>query len=185
MGPDEEVQRTPPGKMRERMLKMKRLSSMLVVSALLLALLPAGMALAKAPLRSTTDHTPGTGGLEYPLLNAWEGTISGDIDGTIEWWIDVTTWTAWPYILAREPLPNASHYTMVVKIYDGDEHLIMETMEHGTTTTANTTWRANGVVTYADPGLFPGWQGRRVHESGDFIMGENGPVSGTSLFRVN
>ena len=158
---------------------------MFVVAAVLLALLPVGLAQAMAPLRSTTDHTPGTSGFDGPYLEVWEGTISGDIEGQIEWWIDVRTWTAWPYIIAEEPLPNASHYTMVVKIYDPNGTLVMETLEHGTTTSANTTWRANGVVTYADPELFPGWEGRRVHESGDFIMGANGPESGTSIFRLN
>jgi hypothetical protein len=158
---------------------------MLVVSAVLLALLPAGLAQANAPLRGNTAHTPGTG-FDYPYLEAWEGPISGDVNGWIEWWIDVETWTAWPYILAGEPLPNASHYTMKVKIYDSEGGaLVLETLERGTTTLANTTWRANGVVTYADTTLFPGWEGRRVHERGTFTMGADGPEEGTSSFRIN
>jgi hypothetical protein len=165
--------------------RMKRLSSMLVMAAVLLALLPASLALANAPSQSTTTHTPGTG-FVYPYLEVWEGPIEGDIDGWIEWWIDVETWTAWPYIVALEPPPNASHYTMVVKIYDSEGGtLILETLEHGTTTMANTTWRANGTVTYADETVFPGWEGRRVHESGTFTMGPTGPVEGTSIFRIN
>ena len=160
---------------------------MLVVLLVMLALLPAGLAQAKSQVRGTTAHTPGTSGFEGPLspyLETWEGTISGDIEGRIEWWIDVRTWTAWPYILAEEPLPNATHYTQKVKIYDA-EGLVLETLEHGTTTLANTTWRANGVVTFARKGSnFDGWEGRRVHESGDFIMGPDGPVSGMSLFRI-
>ncbi len=164
---------------------MRRLGSLLVVSALLLALLPAGLAQAKAPLRSETTHTPGT---EFvpPYLQAWEGPISGDINGWIEWWIDVETWTAWPYILAGDPPPNVSHYTMKVKVYDRDGGtLILETLERGTTTMANTSWRANGTVIYAHPGLFPGWEGRRVHEKGRFVVGVGGPESGWSSFRVN
>jgi hypothetical protein len=164
---------------------MKRLISMLAVAGLLLALLPAGLAQAKAPLQGTSAHTPGTD-FVYPYLEAWEGPIDGDIEGWIEWWIDVETWTAWPYILAGETSPNASHYTMKVKIYDSEGgSLLVETLERGTTTLANTTWRANGVVTYADETLFPGWEGRRVHESGHFIMGATGPLEGTSTFRLN
>jgi hypothetical protein len=171
---------------------MGRRILIVVVLAVGLALVPAGLAQAKAPLRGETDHWPGTC-FEGPYLQAWEGTISvGDFDGWIEWWIDVETWTAWDELTdpAQPPLPNASHYTMKVLIYDdepetcADSNPVLATLEHGTTTLANTTWRANGVVTEAN-GFFSGWDGRRVHESGEFIMGPTGPVSGVSIFRIN
>lgn len=164
---------------------MKKFGSLLVVAAVALALLPAGLAQAKSPqLKVTTFHTPGTE-FAYPYLEAWEGPVSGDIDGWIEWWIDVESWTAWDEILAEEPLPNASHYTVIARIYEyEDGPLLLETLEHGTTTLANTTWRANGVVTKASQ-EFASWIGRNVHESGEFTMGPMGPVEGTSDFRIN
>ena len=161
---------------------MKRLGSLLVLT-LLITLLPAGPTLAQSPLRAETSHVlvvPPVFDGDHML--AWQGPISGDINGWIEWWIDTTTWTTFP-----EPTnpAQASHYTMTTKIYDAPGGtLILETLEHGTTTTANWTWRANGVVLYADPILFPGWEGRRVHESGETNT-DVFPWTGTSDFRLN
>ncbi len=150
--------------------------------------IPAGAAKPGPLLQGTTSHTPGSD-FNYPYLEAWEGPITiGDFNGWIEWWINVETWTAWPYVTAEPPLPppNASHYEMMVLIFaeEGDGDPILVTMEHGTTTLANTTWRANGWVETAS-GYFSGWEGRRVHESGEFVMGPTAPVSGTSIFRIN
>jgi hypothetical protein len=61
--------------------------------------------------------------------------------------------------------------------------LLLVTFEHGTTTTANSTWRANGVVTEAS-GALEEWQGRRVHESGSFWP-DDGSLAGESIFRLN
>ena len=173
--------------------KMKKKLSSLMVLAVVLALLPAGQLQAKAPqLKAETTHTPGAQ-FEFPYLQGWAGTFTeGPFPGgsTIEWWFDVTTWTAWDELTdpTAPPLPNASQYTMIVRIYDSanpeTRTLLLETLEHGTTTLANTTWRANGVVTEAY-GDFSGWVGRSVHERGEFIMGPEGPVSGTSSFRIN
>ncbi len=161
---------------------MKRSSSLLVALTVVLVLLPAGLAQATSPLQGETTHTlvvpPQFDGV-YML--AWQGTISGDINGSIEWWIDTTTWTAFPE--PKNPA-QASHYTMKVKIYDSQGVLLLETREHGTTTVANTSWRANGVVVYADSSHFPGWEGRSVHERGDFTMAVF-PWQGTSSLRLN
>lgn len=163
---------------------MRKLGILMVVSALAVAMLPAGAAVAQEPIRGETDHVLDlTNTVEDGYLLAWVGTIEGDIDGCIEWWIELATWTN----VTRPDHPGqASHYTMKTRVYGGEScgTLVLETIERGTTTMANTSWRANGHVTYADPDHYPGWQGRRVHESGRFSV-EMYPFEGTSTFRIN
>jgi len=168
---------------------MKRLGALILLAALTVALLPAGTALAQKPFRADTVHdlvVPPKFDGDYML--AWEGTISGDINGCIQWWMDTTTWTSFPE--PKNPA-QASHYTEKVLVYEGTcgEDLILKTLAQGTTTMANMSWRANGTVVFADPTLFPGWEGRRYHERGTFDMtfNEFGPNwgRGTSTFRLN
>ena len=76
----------------EEVKKVKKLSLVLVALALLLALLPAGMAQAEKPAPSLTGTTDywlvghrGQFDGEGRLL-VWEGTISGDIEGVQLYW---------------------------------------------------------------------------------------------------
>ena len=173
---------------------MKRLSVLLLVAALALTLLSAIPAHAKKPFRAATTHEQPIGPIfDGVYLLGWVGEIHGDeINGCIEWWIDVTTWKNSPFA----PTPaQASHYTEKVEIYDspwvsgqqqcvgGEDDLLLRTLGQGTTTMANTTWRANGVVIAAN-GVYEDWLGRRVHESGQFDVTTT-PWEGTSLFRLN
>ncbi len=163
---------------------MKKLGALILLGALTVALLPAAPALANKPLQGETTHTLDlTNTVVDGYLLAWVGTIDGDIDGCIEWWIELATWTN---ITKPDSPAQASHYTMETRIYDEcGGTLILETLERGTTTMANSpSWRANGVVTYADEALFPGWEGRRVHERGHFSV-DVFPWEGTSTFRLN
>jgi hypothetical protein len=169
---------------------MKRLSVLLLVAALALTLLSAVPAHAKEPLRAETTHQqPVTVQVEGDFMLGWIGGIDGEINGCIEWWIDLTTWKNSPFA----PTPaQASHYTEKVEIYDStwvsgqqqcEGALLLRTLGQGTTTMANTTWRANGVVVKAN-GAFSHWLGRQVHESGQFDVTTT-PWEGTSLFRIN
>jgi len=162
---------------------MRKLGSLILLGALTMALLPAAPALAKKPLQAETTYTLDLTNTEVDgYLLAWTGSIDGDIVGHIEWWIELATWTA---VTNPDSPAQAAHYTMKTLIYDErGGTLILETLENGTTTMANTSWRANGVVTYADPVLFPGWDGRQVHESGRFSV-DVFPWEGTSIFRLN
>lgn len=173
---------------------MRKLGALILLAALTVALLPAGAALAQEPLRADTDHNlvvPPVFDGDYML--GWEGTITGDIEGCIQWWFDTTTWTSFPE--PKNPA-QASHYTEKTLIYavvDGacTDTLILETLERGTTTMANMSWRSNGVVVFADSTLFPGWEDRRVHQSGTFDMEFHPELGfpiwgeGTSTFRLN
>jgi hypothetical protein len=154
-----------------------------------LALLPAGSASATdtMSLEATTTHVQ----VVEPVfeadryLLAWQGQISGDINGYVEWWIDTENWSLWPDILNPDiPLDPVSTYIQIVRIYDvKGGTLLLETMERGETTMTTFTWGANGTVAYADPTLYPGWEGQGVQETGMFDA-STVPWTGTSTFRL-
>ena len=162
-----------------------RLSPVLMVLALVAALVPTDGALAKTPLRG--DHTyefvgefdPGRG-----MLLAWHGTIEGDIDGCIQWWLP-----GMPVATGQ-----ASHYAReVFEIWDdcdADEPmLLLAGVEDGSTTVRhakNSNWQTNGVVTDAAP-EFEEWIGRRTHSEGHFEWVIPGvlPSHGDGSFRAN
>ena len=152
-----------------------------------LALLPAAPALATGSLEATTTHTL----VDPPLFEedrymlSWQGEISGDVNGYIEWWIDTWNWTAFPDILDPTiPPAPISHYTEIVRIYDAKGGtLILETLERGQTNGPSSTWWANGKVVYADPVLFPGLEGGGVQETGVFDMSVF-PWTGKSTFKL-
>lgn len=181
---------------------MRRRLTLVLVMLVALSLAVAAPASAKKPLRATTEHgfmagfeivrvVPGN----LQLL-AWQGTIEGDIEGCIEWWIDLD-----PGIVATG---QASHYNETVEVHANDcpdavgpatGEVILAADGHGTTTARhmkNSTWRANGTVTVAE-GEYESWLGRKVHESGHFtwqvIDTPDGPVAvpegGISDFRIN
>lgn len=159
---------------------MKRTLTLLAAMTLVVAI-PVGMAQAKAPVRADTTHVlvvPPVMDGDYML--AWQGDITGDIVGTVQWWIDTTTWTT---MLKPDSPAQASHYSAKTVIMDGNGDVLIETLERGTTTMANETWRANGTVTIAN-GEFAHLLGRRVHEQGTFST-DVFPWTGTSTFRIN
>jgi hypothetical protein len=168
---------------------LKRKSALLLAMIVGLALLPAASAQAtgSGSLEATTTHV----NVVEPVfendryLLAWQGQISGDVNGYIEWWIDTQNWTAWPDILNPDLPPKpVSQYVEIVRIYDvKGGTLLLETLERGETTLATMSWWANGKVTYADPQFFPGWEGQGVQESGMFDV-STVPWTGTSTFRL-
>jgi hypothetical protein len=112
-------------------------------------------------------------------LLAWEGPISGDIEGVIQWWADG------PSTITGQ----ASHYTLRVEIWNAAKTaLLLVGDESGSTTVRhgkNSVWRTNGIVTEAY-GAFEPWMGRQIHESGRFTWAAPGlPDRGESTFRVN
>jgi hypothetical protein len=163
-----------PSIIRRRIMR-KRLIIGLV---LILVLIPTGMAQAKKPIRGTTDYYF-MGHLEIidPAkgLLAWEGTISGDINGSIRWWIPVLYETG-----------QVTHFEDTRwEIWDGDT-LLLAGEESGTTTDRpglNGIWRANGTVTEAY-GDYEYLVGRQVHDGGEFTWAPF-PWHGWGEFRIN
>ncbi len=109
-------------------------------------------------------------------LLAWEGTISGDIEGVIQWWMGPMSLTG-----------QASHYEDRFEIWNGTV-LLLAGDEAGTTTARhgkNSNWRTNGTVTEAY-GEFADWDGRKNHAEGHFTWAAPGlPLEGWGTFRIN
>ncbi|UCG55595.1 MAG: hypothetical protein JSU70_12080 [Phycisphaerales bacterium] len=163
---------------------MKKLILLLSALALILALVSAGMAEAEKPepkLEGITEYdlvAPPFGPLlidgEGRVL-VWEGTISGDIDGVIQWWIGPTTGTG-----------SVVHYDDRCVILDEDGNMLLEVLESGSTTYRDgmdPIWRTNGAVVDAS-GDYTAWIGRQTHADGDADM-QASPPCGTGTFRVN
>jgi hypothetical protein len=172
----------------ERSNKMKKLSFLVLTLVLIWALVPIELAQAKKPAPSLLciteyDFVGHLGTVVDGRLLAWEGPISGDIEGVIQWWI----------VLPTSITGQASHYVDRFEIYDkdpidDDAVLLLAGDEAGTTTARhgkNSNWRTNGTVTEVGPG-FEDWLGRKEHAEGHFTWAEPGlPDEGYGTFRIN
>ena len=152
---------------------MRKKLWVLVILVIFLALIPLGIAQAKKPLMAMTEHDfVGSGGI------AWQGTISGDIEGQITWFAPAEMWLT----------GQASHYDESWEIVDAQGNVLMRGTGYGSTTIRhgkNSIWRTNGIVTEAY-GEYENWAGRHVHESGSFEWAAPGvPSHGISTFQVN
>ena len=172
-----QVVRHTPDRFFGEVYKVKKLILVLVILVLLLALVP-GVAQAKKPFRATTEHVF----VGPPTDISWQGTIyleDGAELGTITWFED-------PFMRFTG---QASHWANDWEIVDESGELKMSGFSSGSTTARhgkNSNWRSNGTVLEAY-GDFDGWQGRNVHESGNFEWSLTGPFPshGESIFRVN
>jgi hypothetical protein len=165
---------------------MKKSICLLLTLSVILVLVSVGMAAAKKPapsLRCTTEYVFVGHLQEIPddldeegRLLVWEGPISGDIEGVIQWWMVPSIRTG-----------QASHYVDRFEIWKG-EVLLLAGDEAGTTTARhgkNSNWRTNGTVTEVGPG-FEDWLGRKEHAEGHFTWAAPGlPDEGYGTFRIN
>lgn len=149
----------------------------------LLVVIPLGAVQAKTPLYCTTDYYfVGHLGIfdDEGRLLCWKGTVSGDINGEINWWM---------YILDKK-CPQVTHFAGDIwEILDSEtDEVLLRGDEKGTTTIRhgkNSVWRSNGKVIEAYGG-FEIWVGRNVHMSGHFTWIVPGfPGSGSGIIRIN
>ena len=162
---------------------MKKSIFLLLTLALILALVPAGIAKKPAPsLRCTTVYDfrgdEGIFDTEGRLLG-WQGVISGDIEGVIKWWM----------VLPMSTTGQASHYEDRFEIWNADETVLLLAGDEAGTTTArhgkNSNWRTNGIVTESSA-EYEEWIGRKDHAEGHFTWVEpDWPDQGYGTFRVN
>ena len=160
---------------------------------LILMLVPTFIAQADKPapsLRCTTEYDfvghHGVVDTEDRLLS-WQGTVSGDVEGVMQWWMVMGPVTG-----------QVTHFVDRWEIWDGegeDANLLLAGDEAGTTTARpgkDGIWRANGIVTETSED-FEDWDGRHVHDGGEFtwqvVEGPEGPLTipeaGTGTFRIN
>jgi hypothetical protein len=160
---------------------MKKSICLLLALGVIAALVPVGMAAAKKPapkLEGITEYFLVLDLTDPEKIDAegralvWEGTISGDIEGVIQWWV---------------PWPPSTHYDDRCVILDeAKENVLLDVLESGSTTyrdDKDPIWRTNGVVVDAS-GKYTAWIGRQTHADGDAKMLEM-PPCGTGTFRVN
>ena len=153
---------------------------------LILMLVPTFIAQANKPAPSLTVTTEyifvghfGEFDVEGRLL-AWQGTVEGDIEGVIKWWMVV------PFNVTGQ----VSHYVDRWEIWNLEEtDLLLAGEEFGSTTNRpglNGVWRTNGTVTETSLG-FEDWFGRQSHAGGEFIWAVPGevPSHGWGTFRIN
>jgi hypothetical protein len=159
---------------------------LVIVLALILVLIPTGMALAEKPAPSLTGTTEyafvghlGEFDPEGRLL-VWRGTISGDINGVMLWWM----------VVPFKEVGQTTHFVARWEIWNLNETVMLLAGDEAGTTTVrhykNSIWRANGIVTEAS-GNFADWKDRQMHDGGNVDWGEAPPASasGEGTFRIN
>jgi len=177
--------------------RMKKLISISTIAVLALALLVVlGTVLADdaekpAPsLRCTTEYffVAGLGitDAEGRVL-CWEGPISGDIEGVIQWWMFLEG----PNAPSTGQVGHHAGGRFVIwdidpVLYPDDAVLLLAGDDEESTTVRhgkNSLWRGHGIVT---DGELADWIGRSMHEGGHFTWAEPGlPDHGTGTFRIN
>ena len=155
--------------------------SVVLLSLVFLVAVAPAVTQAKNPLNSTVYYWfVGHHGIfdDEGRILAWQGTVSGDINGEINWWMFFYT------------KAQVTHFADDIwEILDSETgEPLLRGDEHGTTTIRhgkNSVWRSNGVVTeaYGDLAI---WLGRNVHFSGHFVWIVPGfPGDGTGIMRIN
>jgi hypothetical protein len=177
--------------MKTRMKKRISISTISVLALVLMLVL--GTVLVDHDVVSAKKPAPSlTGTTEYAFaghlgefdpegrLLVWRGTISGDIEGVILWWM----------VVPFKEVGQTTHFVARWEIWNLDEtFLLLAGDEAGTTTVRhykNSIWRANGTVTEAF-GDFEDWMGYQIHDGGNVDWGVSPPVSafGEGIFRIN
>ena len=163
---------------------MKKSMCLLLTLLVILALASAGMTEAEKPapsLAGTTEHEfVGHLGIldDKGRLLAWEGTISGDINGVIQWWMG-----------PMSSIGHVSSYVYRVEIWNSDKTILLLAGEASGSSTAapgeDAVWRGKGIVTEASA-EFEDWIGRQVYESGQATWAIPGvlPDHGVSTFLI-
>jgi hypothetical protein len=99
-------------------------------------------------------------GILYAL--AWEGTVEGDVNGVIRWWVEFTgtgftaagRWEIWDCV---PEYPVVCNY--------GDPALLIMAGYETFRYVSDIDWEGKGIVTYANE-EFAEWYGRRTNDGG-------------------
>ena len=100
-------------------------------------------------------------GTQYALV--WEGTVEGDVEGVIRWWVEFTPAGAFAAAGRWELWACAPEYPIVCDY--GDPGLLImagyETFKY----VSDVDWEGKGIVTYANE-EYAEWFGRRTNDGG-------------------
>ena len=121
-------------------------------------------------------------------LLAWEGTIQGDVNGVIRWWVDLDEWFPPDYVTRWEVLdcdpddpPSSCPHDPALVImagYSAGTNLapVDDVVE----------WLGKGVVTFvgAEYPQYAKWFGRRTTEGGWYYLVGGGPTNGVGPFMI-
>ncbi len=125
-------------------------------------------------------------GAETQWALTWEGTVEGDINGVVRWWVpfDLATGSflgvgRWEFWDCAPEYPVSCDYA--------DTTLLMMAGYDAFGYVSPTDWEGKGVVTYANE-QYAEWFGRWISDGGyvDFIPGTEPPVpfSGEGFFEI-
>jgi hypothetical protein len=119
-------------------------------------------------------------------LLAWEGTIQGDVNGVIRWWVDLAEWFPPDYVTRWEVLdcdpddPSSCPHDPALVImagYSAGTNLLPPV-------DGFVEWSGKGVVTFVAP-QYAKWFGRRTTEGGWYSLDEEGnPTDGVGPFMI-
>jgi hypothetical protein len=118
-------------------------------------------------------------GTLYALV--WEGTIEGDVNGVIRWWVEFTPAGAFTAAGRWEIWDCAPEYPIVCDY--GDSGLLIMAGYETFGYVSDVDWEGKGIVTYANE-EYADWYGRRTTDGG-YVEFDGGLLSyGEGFFNI-
>jgi hypothetical protein len=137
----------------------------------------------------TAYYFVGVPGSDPSWLLAWEGTIQGDVNGVIRWWLDLDEWFPPDYVTRWEVLDCVPEDDP--SLCPLDALVIMAGYSAGTNfapVDGVVEWSGKGVVTFVvdhkDYPQYAKWFGRRTTEGGWYSLDEEGNPTGVGPFVI-
>jgi hypothetical protein len=113
----------------------------------------------------------------------WEGTVEGDINGIIRWWVPFNTVTESFLGVGRWELWDCEPEYPVNCNYEDTTLLMMAGYDAFAYVSADD-WEGKGIVTYANE-QYAAWLGRRITDGGNVELYPNGfPCCGEGWFTI-
>lgn len=115
---------------------------------------------------------------------AWEGTVKGDINGVIRWWVELPTFTATSFVGRWEIWDCKPIYP--AEDCEKPDQLIMAGYDAGGYVSP-TDWVGKGVVTYVGANYleeYGEWFGRRIADGGYVRFASGFPSYGEGWFTI-
>jgi hypothetical protein len=112
----------------------------------------------------------------------WEGTVQGDINGVIRWWVPFNSETESFLGVGRWELWNCAPEYPISCDYK-DASLLMMAGYDAFAYVSATDWEGKGIVTYANE-QYAEWLGRRITDGGNVEVSGGFPCCGEGWFKI-